>query len=167
MISNTEHSRNAGAQDSEENDVSLMSIGRSPGFSVYRKVFVGDLMANISVAQKVGVFVFSLRSQPIGQVEITGLVVSVDIKLKRVIVHLDDGTGIVRCTKILDGISTFDTSALNLGNLLTIRGSIEMSETNYEPYGLAICVQSFSKQDDVNLEIFHMLHTLECMRAPG
>lgn len=130
---------------------------------VYRKAFIGDLKSHTVISQTAGVFVFTLRDQPIGQVEITGILVSVDVKLKRIIAHLDDGTGIVRCTKILDGISAFDTSCLVLGNLITIRGSIEMSETNYESYGLAICVQSFSEQDDANLETFHMLRTLETM----
>ncbi|RYG98868.1 hypothetical protein EON65_50930 [archaeon] len=133
-------------------------------FKVYRKAFIGDLKVNIVVNQSAGVFVFFLHTQPIGQVEITGLLVSVDIKIKRIIVHLDDGTGIVRCTKVVDGISTFDTSSLTLGKLVTIRGSIEMSETNYEPYGLAICVQSFHEQGDTNLETFQMLRTLETLR---
>lgn len=102
-------------------------------------------------------------NKPISKAEICGIVTSVSRKAKKVIYHVDDGTGVLRCVQYLDGISECRQEA-DLGDLVSVKGSLEQAETNDEDFGFAIKIMILSIIHDPNEEsLFKLdvLHTIE------
>jgi hypothetical protein len=52
-------------------------------------------------------FQFLFHDRPISKVEIAGIVVNIIIQSRRISVYVDDGTGIVKCMKILNDGETY------------------------------------------------------------
>jgi hypothetical protein len=47
-------------------------------------------------------FQFLFHNRPISKVEIAGIVVNIVIQSRRISIYVDDGTGVVKCMKILN-----------------------------------------------------------------
>jgi hypothetical protein len=52
-------------------------------------------------------FQFLFHERPISKVEIAGIVVNTVIQSRRISIYVDDGTGIVKCMKILNDGETY------------------------------------------------------------
>ncbi len=70
---------------------------------------------------------FYLCNRSIQRVEVVGCCVSKVIKSKKVLLHLDDGTGIVQCVKFFDETDidkSIPFSNVVLGDMVSIRGRL-------------------------------------------
>lgn len=107
-----------------------------------------------------GLLLNYLYERPISKVEIVGVVVSVDCRVKRINYHIDDGTGIIRCVKYLDGISNYIVPCM-VGDTVDVKGMLEKFSTNDEKYGFSIRIQNIEKLLDTNMEIYHSLLAMD------
>lgn len=86
---------------------------------------------------------YKLNQQPFKFVELFGYLVSVELKYSKLYLHLDDGTGVVRC------IQSTDTSIdYSIGDAVSITGKLDNND-----YGKCIYVNSIVKHVDLNFEI--------------
>lgn len=138
--------------------------GLNPSIMSFRKVAVGQVLKDIEVVPSSGHLLFYLYRTPILKVHIVGLVVSADIKIKRAMYHIDDGTGVVRCVKFLnENQAAPETFAV--GQLVMVKGSLERTETNYEAYGFAVKIAIMEELLNMDLEALHMVSTVSNFRS--
>lgn len=157
------------AMNAQTLHVGLTVVGNGvhalPLLQSYRRVFIVSIKRDLTCQLVGGVFRFSLHNRPIWKVHIMGIIIAASFRPKKVILSVDDGTEVVRCTKLVDDIGNFDTSDLTVGALVSVKGSIEMSSTNQDPYGPAIRATSMEAISDPNMESFHWLRTLSLQQA--
>ena len=55
-------------------------------------------------------------------------------------------------------------NVLNAGELVTAKGTLAMSETNDESFGLCLHLSIIEPLQDPNLEMFHWLMTMKQMK---
>jgi aspartyl/asparaginyl-tRNA synthetase len=111
-------------------------------------------------AETSGVFLFKYLSRPISKVEIVGIVMSLQTSFKKSIYHVDDGTGVIRCIKYMNDEKINTNFALQLGDLVSVKGTLCLAETNYEDYGFCINIATIEYANDPNMELFHWLSSL-------
>ena len=114
-----------------------------------------------------GFYIFRYNDKCVLKVEVVGILISLEIKEKRSILVIDDGTTTIRCIKYRD-ISTTDnnlSSSFNLsiddieyGDTLLIQGSLVKAEVNDSSYDFVILAQCIEKVEDPNVEVFHWLY---------
>jgi RPA family protein len=127
-------------------------------------VSISSIKHQIKVVQSSGHLLLYFMRKPISKVHVVGLVVSIDIKAKRIYYQIDDGTEIIRCVKYLNSdYRSFDTE-IQLGDLVMVKGLIEMSETNSADYGFAIKIALIETILDPNMETYHSLKTLQVIQ---
>eukprot|EP01039_Chlorochromonas_danica_P007593 gene7593-8393_t len=139
----------------------IIDWGLIPTVLCCRKVFIVMLRRDLVVQEEGGLFKFFLYRCPLLKVEVVGVVRCVERRAKRVVVVLDDGTASIRCTKHVKEDSPYDTCCLTLGMLAQVRGSVELSETNSDCYGVAISAHSIDPCLDPNMEALHWLRVLQ------
>jgi aspartyl/asparaginyl-tRNA synthetase len=102
--------------------------GLDAQFSSFRKLLIGHLKA-LKIVQHGMCFEYYLANRSIQQVEVMGYVVSKRVMSKKVVLYLDDGSGVVQCAKFYDE-SDYEKSLpfanVNLGDVVSIRGRIVM-----------------------------------------
>lgn len=138
-----------------------------PTYSSFRKLLIVVIKNNIVKVNHTDVFLFYLCNRPISKVEIMGRVISIQIRLKKITYYIDDGTGIMRCTKFLN-INATDTTnqvintinganSFEVGDLVSVRGTIVLSETNGDLYGYNIHISWIELIMDDNVETYHWM----------
>jgi aspartyl/asparaginyl-tRNA synthetase len=110
--------------------------------------------------------------RPIQKVQISGVIVSLEITSKRCTVIVDDGTACIRCIKYLSGfqsqlssltdlafnVNVLDTAAV--GDYVIVKGLLEKLETNSSNYEFMVKISIVEKQENPNTEIYETLSTL-------
>lgn len=134
--------------------------GMDPAISSFRKVFVAQIHKIVIIPYS-GHLLFYLRTRPILKVHVVGIVVCVDIRPKKITYHLDDGTGVIRCVQYLNENVAIVPTTFQISDSVTVKGVLEMYETNYEPYGFAVKVSIIAENADENYESFHIATTLK------
>ena len=116
------------------NATAISKIGLDPLFQSYRKILIYYLHHNIIVNTHDNLLEFNIFNRSISKVEIVGIIVKREIKrTNKIMLVIDDGTGIVTCNKVINSNNINDSSSINiiddykLGDLVTIRGKITMS----------------------------------------
>lgn len=105
-------------------------------------------------------FLFTLEDSPIAKVELVGVVVRADLKVRRRTYYVDDGTAVLRCLQFLNTEESLDT-AFHIGQLLTVRGTLAQSESNEDTYALHLVVSLIDCIPDPNSEVLHWLSTMQ------
>eukprot|EP00466_Bigelowiella_natans_P020799 jgi/Bigna1/139691/aug1.51_g14399 len=104
---------------------------------------------------------FSILGHPISRAEIVGTVVEISLKHNRITLSVDDGTGVVNCTRFSDeagGISsTF--KKINLGDLVRLHGTLATYRMQTE---IRICAIHLEK--NLNTLTVHWLESLHMFR---
>lgn len=137
----------------------LLTCGQDIGLTSFRKIFACHVLNSIKVIELGSyAFLFSLNNRPVTTVEIVGVIRGIENKSKRVTYTCDDGTGILACIKFLDGQTRFHD--IQLGDVVSVKGSIALLETNNTSYGFVLQVKSIVKLVDPNLEILHWATTI-------
>lgn len=124
---------------------------------------IGCIHKTIQIVEEKGLICLFLHKRPIQKVEIVGIIVSLDRKLNKIIVYIDDGTGIIRAVKYLDqspGAPTYLFPG-NIGETIIVKGNLEMYETNSDIYGFALKINIVERIEDPNIEIYHSLMCME------
>jgi aspartyl/asparaginyl-tRNA synthetase len=110
--------------------------------------------------------------RPIQKIQISGVIVSLEITSKRCTVIIDDGTACIRCIKYLSNNQLQQSSSQNLsfnvnvldtarvGDYVIVKGLLEKLETNSSNYEFMVKISIVEKQENPNTEIFEMLSTL-------
>ncbi len=111
-----------------------------------------------------GLLLHYIFQRPISKVEVVGVVVSVEQKIKRCTYYVDDGTEIIRCIKYLDGMMNF-FSPVVVGDTALVKGNLEKFSTNSEDYRMGIRIAILEKLEDGNAEIFHGLSAMELYKS--
>ena len=97
------------------------------------------------------------RNHPISKVELVGIVKSIKSQSKKVVITLDDGTGSISCIFFkFDDQEIVIPLELEVGNLISIRGTIGKVETNESPYDFVIHVKKLDILHDPNIETLHI-----------
>lgn len=99
-------------------------------------------------------------NKPISKAEICGIVISINKKAKKTIYHIDDGSGVLRCVQYLDIRISESRHEADLGDLVTIKGSLEQAETSDEAFGFALKIAILSIIHDPNEESLFKLDVL-------
>jgi hypothetical protein len=151
--------------EAEEVDLPpLHEWAMDPSISSFQKVFIAQIHS-ILVVPYSGHQLFYLRRKPILKAHVVGIVVSIDIRPKKITYHVDDGTGVIRCVRYLNEYQIDFSLSLRIGDLVMVKGMLEMYETNTEPYGFALKVSIIGKISDPNLETFHIASTLNMFQV--
>ena len=107
-------------------------------------------------------FLFYLCGRGVSKVEIVGWIKSVQIRPKKVIYYVDDGTApCMRCTKFLSSIDPISHTAFYPGDNVSAKGVLALSETNEEEYGFTVHISCMETVDDPNMEAFHWLSCID------
>lgn len=150
--------------DTTEEYPPLHEWGLNPSIMSFRKVVVGQVLKDVEVVPSSGHLLFYLYRTPILKVHIVGLVVSAEIKIKRAVYHVDDGTGVIRCVKFLNENQAAPETFV-VGQLVMVKGSLERTETNYEAYGFAVKIAIMEELLNMDLEALHMASTVSTFRS--
>lgn len=136
-----------------------------PAVLVFRKVFISQIHKGILVVPFSGQLLFYLRRVPIIKVHIVGCLVSVEIRTKKITYHIDDGTGVIRCVRYLNEQQKPVQNSYVIGDLVMVKGSLEMYETNTEDYGFALKISILEEIVDQNMETYHIAATINQFRG--
>lgn len=166
-------------------------FGLDPTYSSFRKLLIITIKNNIVKVNEKDIFLFYLCNRGISKVEIIGWVTSIQITSKKIIYYIDDGTGIIRCTKFINNntipipiVTNYSNTTSNTatttnynsvsadynniqlqpGDIVSIKGILALSETNDDIYGFNIQISNIELLSDVNLEIYHWLQCIELYR---
>ena len=93
--------------------------------------------------------------------EIVGIAVKIVKRNKSTLFYVDDGSDVIRCVQFLN-LSEFATSnSIDVGDTVSIKGHLSLSETNDEAYGICLRVSMVESVHDVHAEIFHWLSRMD------
>ena len=94
--------------------------------------------------------------------EIVGIIRSVQVRLKKIVYYIDDGTGpCMRCTKFLTSVDPLSHTWYSPGDVVSAKGILALSETNEEEYGFNIQLSCMEVVNDPNIEAFHWLSSMD------
>jgi hypothetical protein len=75
--------------------------GLDPLFLAFRKLLVASIFANVEkVIRGDDRYEFYLFDRPVQKIEIVGTIIGKVVRAKRVLLYVDDGTGVIECSKI-------------------------------------------------------------------
>lgn len=127
-------------------------------------MFIGNIEKDISVSQHGCTFQFHYKRMPILKVSVMGVVVRISLKRNSVTYYVDDGTGVIRCVKYLNNPNA-DTFVVDhyvqMGNLVSAKGNLALSETNEDMYGFVIMLSVVDIVEDPNEEALHWLSAIK------
>eukprot|EP01032_Pedospumella_encystans_P032552 gene32552-36754_t len=113
--------------------------GRDPLFSGFRKLLIVTIRNQVKKVLANELFLLYLCGRGISKVEIVGWIMSVQIRPKKVIYYIDDGTApCMRCTKFLSSVDPLSHTSYKPGDIVSCKGVLALSETNEEEYGFSI-----------------------------
>ena len=160
--------RNQSDDEYDETNLPLMNTWLlDPTYSSFRKLLIVVIRNNIVKVNHTDVFLYYLCNRPVSKVEIMGRVISIQIRLKNITYYIDDGTGMMRCTKFLNIKATDTTNqvvnaisgsnSFEVGDLVSVRGTIVLSESNSDHYGYNIHISWIEMIMDDNVETYHWM----------
>lgn len=139
---------------------SLLSLGHDLGLISYRKVFVSQILNEITAVDfNSYAMLFHFHAKPILKVEVVGILRGIESKRGKIIYACDDGTGVIYGINFPDDCAGIFLS-FSIGNLVSIKGSIAKVETNNIPYGFVIRISHISKLTEPNLELLHWIQVM-------
>ncbi len=141
----------------------LQTWGLDPTFSSYHKMFIVLIRKFVEVEENnsFGIFEYRYFSRGIMKVEVVGIVSSISRKAKKLIISIDDGTGVIKCIKFLDDINESAYPSLKLGDFATVKGVLSQSEVGLsDEYGFVIHIRCLDVSDDPNMEAYHWVNTI-------
>jgi aspartyl/asparaginyl-tRNA synthetase len=128
-------------------------------------MFVATIRNEVTKVDYSDYFLFYLHGRGISKVEIVGWIKAVEIRAKKVVYIIDDGTSpSIRCTKYLNSNDTHTHIPYSTDDLVSAKGILALSETNDEPYGFNIHLTSIEVVEDPNAEAFHWLSAIQLYR---
>ena len=131
----------------------------------FRKLAISTIRNMVIKVESADIFLFYLCGRGISKVEIVGIVRSVQTRQKKVVYHIDDGTGSMRCVKFFNTSDATSYSAFLPGDMVAVKGILVMSETNEEDYGFCIHLSCMEIVDDPNMETFHWLSCIDLFQS--
>lgn len=132
----------------------------------FRKVLIATIRKNVVKVDHGDLFLFHLCGKGVSKVEIVGWIRSVDIKLKKITYYVDDGSDTcMRCTKFLSTVDQISHTKFKPGEVVSVKGVLAMSETNYEEFGFAIHISSIEAVTDPNIEAYHWLSCIDLYQS--
>jgi aspartyl/asparaginyl-tRNA synthetase len=151
-------------------------------------MLIADIRRHIITIDHEGFFHHYLFQRPVQKVEVMGIITKIAKPRKRCIYHVDDGTGVIRCTQYFfeqptstvnnsgNGSNSVDAGTFNedvtsatlqIGSLVRVKGSLERTEGDREEYGLALkikmlddCSRDRNMESVFKLEAIHLLNTM-------
>eukprot|EP01032_Pedospumella_encystans_P029809 gene29809-33650_t len=94
--------------------------GRDPLFSGFRKLLIVTIRIQVKKVLANELFLFYLCGRGISKVEIVGWIMSVQIRPKKVIYYIDDGTApCMRCTKFLSSVDPLSHTSYKPGDIVS------------------------------------------------
>ena len=141
----------------------LQTWGLDPTFSSYHKMFIVLIrkFVEVEVNNSFGIFEYRYFSRGIMKVEVVGIVSSISRKSKKLIIGIDDGTGVIKCIKFLDDINESAYPSLKLGDFATVKGVLSQSEVGLsDDYGFVIHIRCLDVTNDPNMETYHWINTI-------
>jgi len=142
----------------------VLGWGLDPLLSSSRKVFIKTIRKRCKYDTDVmGVNLVYYYDRPVLKVEVVGILVSRRIvssgKSPKVYLWVDDGTGVIMCMQPID-INKPYYQSITIGCLVSVKGSLILLETNDNPYGWVIRIQSVDVFDDPNKEALYWASSL-------
>jgi len=132
--------------------------GLDPTYWSCRKLFIATIRDNVIKVDRNGSYLFYMCGRGISKVEIMGWITIVQHSSKRVTYYVDDGTSSnMRCTKFYNTIDPQNLPSIAPGDLVCVKGTLALSETNDEPYGYNIQLNCIERVTDPNMEVHHWL----------
>ena len=112
------------------------------------------------------VFLFYLNGRGISKVEMVGWIKSVQIRSKKIVYYIDDGTDLcMRCTKFLSSVDPNALTGFSPGDVVSAKGVLALSETNEEAYGFTLHLSCIEIVNDPNIEAYHWLASMHLYRT--
>jgi hypothetical protein len=140
----------------------LSQWGQHPSFNSFQKLFAVQLLHHTTrIELPNAAFGFEIYGRPIRKAEVVGIVRGISQKAKRTLVTVDDGTEVVDCLRFFDSDEIPPFQGLEIGNLVSVKGSIIMIETNTKPYGISLQIKKLEILEDPNEEILHWLAVID------
>lgn len=131
----------------------------------FRKMLVATIKDCVTKVESNDLFLFYLCGRGISKVEIVGWVTSVQIKQKKIIYYVDDGSGKIRCSRFFTSVDAPLHSSVAVGDLVCAKGILALSETNDDIYGFSIHLSSIESLTDPNLETYHWLVSIQLYKS--
>jgi len=144
----------------------LILWGLDPLFSTARKMLVFSLRQEVQVVTRPmeGRYEFYLYDRPLQRVEVVGVIVKKTVKTKKVMIEIDDGTGVLECTKLYNSAENepVPLQGFSLGQLVCIRGQVAMAG---DPSQLVLLISHSARQLDPNEQSLHWIRAMHLMRT--
>jgi hypothetical protein len=129
-------------------------------------MLIRTIRENVTKVDSGDLFLFYLCGRGISKVEIVGCVRSVQIRQKRIVYYIDDGTAdCMRCTKFLNSADAVSHAIFHPGDTVSVKGILALSETNEEPYGFSLHLSCMEIVNDPNVEAFHWLSSMDLYQS--
>ena len=141
----------------------LLGWGLDPLLSSSRKMFIKTIQKMCKYDIDKGVYRVYYYDRPVLKVEVVGILVNRRIqsttKGTKIYLWVDDGTGVIMCMQPIDTSKPYYQS-ITIGCLLSVKGNLILLETNDNPYGWVIRIQSIDVFDDPNKEALYWASSL-------
>ena len=154
-MDNVDNRRGNHCVDSVEN---VLHWGLDPSYNSFRKVILFDLITNVNVISAADAIAFTLHGRPLRKVEVVGIVSNLVRREKKLSFVIDDGTASIHCIKYCDN-DTIPFPFLEPGQLISIRATLVVLETNLSPYGLMLQVKRLDLTHP-NAELMHWISSM-------
>lgn len=130
-------------------------FGLDPLFSCNVKVLSAIVINRITCHEREGFYEFRICGRPISKVELVGIVVRKAVKSRKVILQIDDGTGLIECLKFYDSDYAVPLQHIQIGELVSVKGFLTKS---YDE--LVIHINAINVLHDPNLEVQHRITSM-------
>ena len=138
--------------------------GQDPLFSSFRKLLISSIHSTVENdrTEEDSRYEFYLHKRALQKVEVLGVITSKVVRSKRVLLNVDDGTGVIECSKLYNSAENEPTPLVEfrLGDLVSIRGTLAIAG---EPSRFVVHITYAARELDPNEEPLHWLRAMELM----
>ena len=149
-------SNNAHIEESAEN---VFRWGLDPCYNSFQKFILSDLITNVCVMSVSNAITFMLRDRPLRKVEVVGIVSNLIRRERKLSFVIDDGTASISCIKYCES-DDIPFPLLEAGQLVSLRATLIVLETNTAPYGLMLQVKRLDFTHP-NAELLHWVCSMK------
>ena len=135
----------------------MESWGLDPSYFGHRKLLCAQF-ADILSTPRGGYLEYYYYGRPVSRVEVVGVVVNILRQKNKIVLTVDDGTGLIRCLKYISAsiVETSDPLKFaDIGAVIIVQGTLQSIETNEFAYGLTVKVNNLFTSPDPNVEAYH------------
>ena len=131
--------------------------GLDPTYFGHRKLLCAQFSEIVSTSCK-SYLEHYYYGRPVSRVEVVGIVVDILWQKNKIVLTIDDGTGLIRCFKYIN-TSLVETSDplkfADIGAVVIVQGTLQSIETNEFAYALTVKVNNLFTSPDPNMEMYH------------